>query len=140
MEKQSPKFSYNSTSHLSCQYCSMDVRAQRGRRIWRSESRPLKTNTTGECLTYHTDSIKQTNMYGNRPVSSSDVRSFYRQLPCVACYRCSAMSVFMICSRKSYYINERGQYSSQMKSSQIMKGQHQGMDRPVDVVIAAHRG
>ena len=35
------------------------------------ESGLLKTNATEECLAYHTQNIKQTNMYGNRSVSSA---------------------------------------------------------------------
>ena len=31
-------------------------------------TRPSKTNATGECLTYHTESIKQTNTHGNRSI------------------------------------------------------------------------
>ena len=51
--------SLSSICHLFCQYCSMDVRAGRWRRIWRGESRLLKTNATEECLAYCTGSIKQ---------------------------------------------------------------------------------
>ena len=39
----------------------------------------FKTNATGECLACHRGSIKHTNLYGNRPISSPDVRSFYCQ-------------------------------------------------------------
>ena len=52
----------------------MDVRAGR-----RGEFKPLKANVTGGCLSYHTESIKRTNMYSNRSLSSPDVRSFYCQ-------------------------------------------------------------
>ena len=67
----------NSTSHLSSQYCSMYVTAGRWRRIWRGESRLLKTNATEECLAYTSTSIAR--------------------------YHGFAMSVVMICCQKSYY-------------------------------------
>ena len=49
----------SSTNHLSCQYCSLDVRAVRWLRIWRDESKPFKTNAAGGCLAYHTKNTKQ---------------------------------------------------------------------------------
>ena len=70
---------------------------------WSGKSRPLKTNGTGECLAYYTESTKQTNMYGNKSVSSPDVRSFYCQPSSATSYRGSAMSVVMIHCRRSYY-------------------------------------
>ena len=93
----------NSTSHLSCQYCSFDVRAGLWRQIWIDESRPFKTNGTEECLTCHTDIIKRTNMCGNRSISSPDVRSFCCQPSSFTSYHSSAMSVVMIHYRRSYY-------------------------------------
>ena len=82
---------------------STDVRAGRLRRIARGESRLLQTNATGGCLAYHTESLKQTNMYGNRSISSPDIRRCYRQLTSVASYHDSAMSVVMIRCQRSYY-------------------------------------
>ena len=67
-------------------------------------------------LVYHIESIKQTNMWDNRSLSSPDVRIFYWQPSSVAFYHGSATSVVMIYRRRSYIL-----------------------DRPVDVVIAAHR-
>ena len=93
----------SSTSYLSCQHCSVDARAGRWRRIWRSESRPLKTNATGECLAYHTESINQANICSNGSISSQDVMWFYSQPSSVASYHCSAMSVVLIRCRRSYY-------------------------------------
>ena len=62
------------------------------------------TNATGEWLAYHTESIKRTNMYGNRSISSPDVRNFYGQLSSVTSFHDSAMSddVTTRC-QKSYY-------------------------------------
>ena len=50
----------------------------------RGESRSLKTNATEECLAYHAENIEQTSVYGNRSLSSPDVRSFYCQPSSVA--------------------------------------------------------
>ena len=54
----------------------MDVRAGRWLRIWRDESKPLKTNASGACLTYHTKNTKRTNIYDNRSIFSPEVRNF----------------------------------------------------------------
>ena len=64
-------------------------------------------HATEECVAYHTGSIKQMKMCGNRSTSSSDVRSFYCQLPSVTSCHCSAMSVIMICCRRWYYKEQR---------------------------------
>ena len=92
----------NCTSQLSYQYCIADVRAGRWRRIERSKSRPLKTNATGECLAYHAESMKETNMYGNRSISSPDVSNFNSQPSSVTSYHGSAMSAITIRCQKSY--------------------------------------
>ena len=52
----------------------------------KKQTRPLETNATGECFTYHTENKKQTNMHDNRSISSPDVRSFYCQPSSVARY------------------------------------------------------
>ena len=53
----------NSTNHLCCQYCSMDVEAGCWMRIWRDESKPLKTNVSGGCFAYYAENTKRTNMH-----------------------------------------------------------------------------
>ena len=56
-------------------------------------------------MAYHTDSIKQTNMYGNGSISSPDVRSFYCPPPSVASYHGAVMSVVMIrCRREEQWV------------------------------------
>ena len=54
-------------------------------------------------MAYNTKSIKQTNIYANRSISSPDVRSFYCQPSSVASFHGSAMLVVMIRCRISYY-------------------------------------
>ena len=68
-------------------------------RIWRGWSKPLKTIASGRVqLAYHTENKK--NRYGNRSLSSPDVRrSFYRQPSSVASCHGSVMSAVMICCR-----------------------------------------
>ena len=88
----------NSTSHLSRLLYVCE-----SWRIWSGESRPLKTNATGGCLACHTEGIKQTNIYGNRSLSSPDVGSFYCQSSSVASWHGLAMSVMVIRCRISYY-------------------------------------
>ena len=108
--------------------------------IWRGECRPFKTNAAGGCLVYHTHtkSIKQTYMYGNRSLSSPD-RTSELLLSIVRSYHGSAMSVVMISYWRSYY---KEQWMVVVTEEDcVSHGQRQGMDidRPVDVVIAAHR-
>ena len=108
MEKQSSLFSHNDyTLHLCYHNCSMDMRAGRWRRIWRVESKPLKTNATGGCLAYVSYREHKTNKYrppyGSRPLSSLDARSFYCQPSRVASSHDSVMSADAIRCRRSYY-------------------------------------
>ena len=109
MEKQKPTVflqRLNSTNHLSCPYWSMDVTAGRRRRIWRGESRSLKTNATEECLAYHTGSIKQTNRGWQQVdiLAGSQERSLSHCQPSsVASYNGSAMYVVTIRCRRSHY-------------------------------------
>ena len=56
-----------------------------------------------ECLAYHIEGIKQTNMYGNRSISSPDVRSFYCQPSSITSYHGSAASIVVIRYQRSYY-------------------------------------
>ena len=77
----------------------------------RGECRPFKTNATEECLAYHTESMKQTNMCGNRPISLPDVRN--------SCCRPSA-SVVMI-----RYRAEGHNKTDVAEEDKIMEGWHQ---------------
>ena len=77
---------------MSCQYCSD------GCESWMlTADLERRTNATEECLACHTDieSIKQTNMFGNRSVSSPDVRSLHCQSSSIASCHGSAMFVVM---------------------------------------------
>ena len=81
---------------------------------------------TREYLAYHTESIIQTNLRGNRSLSSPDVRIFYCQLLRVASNHGSAMSVVIIhCGR--FATKNSGWHALQRKTLLIMKGRHQGM-------------
>ena len=98
--------------------------------------KPLKTNATGGCLAYHTENIKRTNMYGNRSLSSLDVRSFYCQPPSVASYHGSAVCIdtlpIIILQGTVDGSRRRG------RPRKSLKDNISGMDRPVYVVIVAH--
>ena len=86
-----------------------------------------------------TESTKQTNMCGNRSTASPDVRSFYCQPSSITSYHGSDMSVVMIRCRIPYY-NEQWMVVVAEEYLVNHEGQHQRMDRPVDVVIDAHQG
>ena len=60
-------------------------------------------------------------------------------LSSVASYHGSAVSLMMVRCQRSYY-EEQWMVGVAEEDLAIMEGQHQGMDRPVDVVIAAHSG
>ena len=84
-------------------------------------------------LGYHTERIKQMNVW-QQVDPSPDVRSFYCQPSSIASYHGSAMSAVMIRCRSSYY---KEQSTVVVAEEDLVE--HQGMDRPVDVVIAGHR-
>ena len=103
-----------------------------------SPRRLLKTDTTGGCLAYHTESTKQPNMDGNRSISLPDVRSFYCQLSNITSYHFSAMSVVMIrcwrsCFKEQWIIGVA-------KEDCVNHGRTTSKTGPVNIVIAAHRG
>ena len=102
MEKHCHHFSkkiLNSSSHLSCQYfCSTDVRAGWWRWIQAFENKCYRRMLG---ISYR-ESVKQTNMYGNRSISTADVTIFNCQPSSVASYHGTAMYVKMRC-RRSYY-------------------------------------
>ena len=52
-----------------------------------------------------TDSVQRTTTYGNRSISSSDIRNFFCQPSSVASYHGSAMSAVMIRCQRSYILH-----------------------------------
>ena len=126
----------NSTNHSSCQYCSTDVRAERWLWIWRDESKPSKTNNAEGCLVSHTKNTKRTNTYGSRSISSLDVKKFYCQQSSVASYYGSTMSAVKNTLPK---IILQGTVDDRRRRRKPRKSWRDNMDRPVIVVVAAHR-
>ena len=56
-------------------------------------------------IAYYAEKIKQTNMYGNRSISSPDIRSFCCQSSSITSYHGLAMSAVMICCHKEDSVN-----------------------------------
>ena len=88
---------------LSCQYCSMDVRAGRWWRIWETNPRFWKQMISMDAWHYHRENTKQTIIYGNRSIFLPDERRFYCQLSSVASYHGSSTSAITIRCQKPYY-------------------------------------
>ena len=91
-------------NHLSCQYCFMDVRA--GSWQWIDPERRIqafenKCNRRMFGISYR-KKTKQTNVYGNRSISSPDVRNLYCQSSSVAGIHGSAISAVKKRCQKSY--------------------------------------
>ena len=74
------------------------MRAERRLRTWRDEAKPLKTNATGGCLAYHTESL---NEYVRQQVN---ILAGHHELllSTVASYHGLAMSAVTISCQKSY--------------------------------------
>ena len=70
---------------LSIRLCR-GVWAEHWLRIWRDESKLLKTNATGGWLAYHIEIMKRMNTYGSRSIFSPNARNFYCQLSSIASY------------------------------------------------------
>ena len=66
------------------------------------------------------ESMKQTNMYGYRSISSSDFLSFYCQASSVASYHGSVMSIVMIRCR-NHTTKNSGWKPSQKKTAKSWK-------------------
>ena len=66
----------HSINHLSCQYCSTDVGDGWWLWIWWGESKPLKANVTGGCLSCHKNGIKRMNICGWQVNTLAGYRKF----------------------------------------------------------------